>query len=225
MNADKEHPEDKEHPDEDHRRSVMTDQELEIKLHLINLSSIQDRLNVLGASLSKPRVKEINIRFDTSDGALTRAFKVLRLRQDASAHLTYKGPGQDVGGVRKRQEIEFKVDNFDAARSFLEALGYQVNMVYEKYRTTFEMDQVLVTLDELPFGLFAEIEGPDAECIRAAADQLCVDWDKRVLDSYVVIFERLRGILGFTFRDLTFENFKEINVSLEVLGILPAMVG
>jgi adenylate cyclase class 2 len=203
----------------------MTDQELEIKLHLINLDHIQDRLKGLGASLTKPRVKEINIRFDSSDGALTREFKVLRLRQDASSHLTFKGPGQDVGGVRKRQEIEFEVDNFEAARSFLEALGYQVNMIYEKYRTTFEMDQVLVTLDELPYGIFAEIEGPDADCIHTAADQLGVDWSMRVLDSYVVIFERLRDILGFTFRDLTFENFKEINVSFAVLGILPAMNG
>ena len=201
----------------------MTDQELEIKLHLLNLNDLEDRLQAAGARLSKPRIKEINIRFDSPDGALSRAFKVLRLRQDASVHLTYKGPGQDVGGVRLRQEIEFTVENFNTARSFLEALGFQVSMIYEKYRTTFELDQVLVTLDELPYGNFAEIEGPDAESICAAAQRLGVDWDKRVLDSYVVIFERLRSSLGFTFRDLTFENFKGISVSLSELGILPAM--
>jgi adenylate cyclase, class 2 len=201
----------------------MTDQELEIKIHIITFSKLEERLTALGAIISKPRVFEVNARFDTPDGGLASAFKVLRLRQDTHVFLTYKGPGQDEGGVRKRQEIEFTVENYDVARAFLEALGYQVSMVYEKYRTTYALGNVLVTLDELPYGKFAEIEGPAADCIHAVADQLGIDWDKRVLDSYVLIFERLRSLLGFKFRDLTFENFKGISVSLKLLGIYPAI--
>jgi len=40
-----------------------------------------------------------------------------------------------------------------------EALGYAVYMMYEKYRTTFRLDNLEVVLDELPYGNFVEIEG------------------------------------------------------------------
>ena len=35
------------------------------------------------------------------------------------------------------------------------SLGYVISMIYEKYRTTYELDGVLVTLDEMPCGDFA----------------------------------------------------------------------
>ena len=59
---------------------------------------------------------------------------MLRLRRDSSVRLTYKGPGKTIDGVHLRKEIEFAASDFDAAQAFLEALGYQVQMIYEKYR-------------------------------------------------------------------------------------------
>ncbi len=136
---------------------------------------------------SQPRTHEVNLRFDTPDQALTRSLQVLRLRQDSKARLTYKGPGRDEGGVRLRQEIEFIVSDFDEARSLFEALGYEIAMMYEKYRTVYELGEVHVTLDEMPFGAFAELEGPDPTSIQAAAQRLGLNWQARVLDSYTAI--------------------------------------
>jgi adenylate cyclase class 2 len=179
-------------------------------------------LETLGGKLVQERLHEINLRFDTPDGDLMRTSQVLRLRQDKAARLTYKGPGQTVGGVRARREIEFSVDNFKAARSFLEALGYQVSLMYEKYRTTYELDSVQVTLDEMPYGTFAELEGPDAASIHAVAGKLRVNWEARIMESYTYLFERLREVRGLTFRDLSFENFAGVEVTPVTLGIQPA---
>jgi len=76
-----------------------------------------------GAILIEARLHEVNLRYDTPDGELTRTAQVLRLRQDKAAHLTYKGKGETSGEVYIRREIEFTVGDFQAARAFLEALG------------------------------------------------------------------------------------------------------
>jgi adenylate cyclase class 2 len=193
-------------------------QELEVKLYLSDLSAFQKRLEALGARLVQPRVHEFNLRFDTPSGDLARTSQVLRLRRDSACHITYKGPGTDLDGVRSRREIEFSVSDFDAARALLEALGYQVSVIYEKHRSTFLLDEVLVTLDQLPYGDFVEIEGPDAGNIRAASVKLGVNWEARIVESYIALFERLREVIKLPFRDLTFENFAG-------LGILPAKLG
>ncbi|MGW8250663.1 MAG: hypothetical protein ACWGO1_08485, partial [Anaerolineales bacterium] len=81
---------------------------------------------------------------------------------------------------------------------------------------------VHITLDEMPYGDFIEIEGPKPQDIQSIAGKLGVSWERRVLDSYTSIFEQLRAALGFEFRDLSFENFSDLTVSLQQVGIKPA---
>ncbi len=198
------------------------DQELEVKFYLSDLPALEERLKALGARLVQPRMHEVNLRFDTSVGELARSFRVLRLRQDTAARVTYKGPGSEQGGARLRQELEFTVSDFDTARALFEALGYEVYLMYEKFRATYALEGVLVTLDEMPYGSFAEIEGPDGESIQAAAEKLGLDWSKRILDSYTALFDRVQEGLGLKFRDLSFENFKGVKVSADTLRVNPA---
>jgi adenylate cyclase, class 2 len=193
--------------------------EPEVKFYVPDLSVLRACLESIGAQLVQPRVHEINLRYDTPSGELTRGYRVLRLRQDAEARLTYKGPGEVQDGVRSRLELEFTVSNFDTARQVLEALGYVVSVMYEKYRATYNLGGVLVTLDEMPYGNFAEVEGPDGASIRQTAEALGLDWERRILDSYIVLFDRLRQRLGFTFRDLSFKNFEGLTVTGETLGV------
>ena len=199
-----------------------SDQELEIKLYISDLPALKIQIEALGARMVKTRVHEYNLRFDTRDGQLTSTAQVLRLRQDTAARLTYKGPGEMVDGVRSRKEIEFTISDFDAAKNFFEALGYQVSVIYEKYRTTYELQDVEVTLDEMPYGDFTEIEGQDTDTINAVADRLGINRHTSITGSYTVLFERLRAVLGFTFRDLTFENFGNLEVTPADLGVTPA---
>ncbi len=196
--------------------------EIEAKFYLADPQHLQQRLEELDAGCEQARVYEANLRFDTPDRALSRSLRALRLRMDTAAWMTYKGPPLNDGGARLRQELEFTVSDFNTARSFLEALGFQVIVMYEKYRATYRLGELLVTLDEMPYGNFAEIEGPSGEMIQAAAAQLGLDWERRILDSYLVIFDQLKTRLGLEFNDLSFENFQRLTISAEELGAQPA---
>jgi adenylate cyclase, class 2 len=202
------------------------DQEIEVKFYLHHLDGLEERLKARGAKLEAERVHETNLRFDLPDHSLQQSGQVLRLRRDANNVVTFKGPGRGAGGANARQEIEYRVDDFEAARRVFEALGYRVSVMYEKYRTTFRLGDVLVTLDEMPYGSFAEIEGAGsgdsdttAADIQAAAEALGLDWEARITSSYMALFDSLRTRLGLQVKNLSFEEMKGIAVSPEDLQL------
>lgn len=195
------------------------DMEIEAKFYLRDLTAFRQRLETLGAVQVKHRHHELNLRFDLPDGSLTRAHRVLRLRQDGRALLTYKGAGQAGAEVAVRQEVEVEVSDADACRRLLEALGYQVSMIYEKYRTTYRLGNVEIVLDEMPFGLFCEIEAPDAGTIHQLAERLTLNWQARIAMGYYTLFDQLKAASGLNIRDLTFDNFRENPVDLSIIGI------
>ncbi len=195
--------------------------EIEAKFYLLHLADVRRSLLSLGARLQAPRLLEKNLRFDTPDRSLHRTGSVLRLRQDRTAHLTYKAPGES---PEVRHEIEFEVDDLDTAQAFLEALGFERVFTYEKYREVFALDPVSVMLDELPFGCFVEIEGDSLPDIIHAAERLALTWERRIPDSYTALFERLRSSLGLPFGDATFANFSgRPHIKAEDLAIREAL--
>ena len=196
----------------------MSDQEIEVKFYVNDLAKLEARLKELGAQLVQPRTYEINLRFDTPDGELKRTSRVLRLRRDTAARLTYKGPGVVDEGVRTRQELEFEVSDFRTARQFLEGLGYAVAMIYEKYRAVYDLEGMHVALDELPYGKFIEIEGPDIPSLQSLSRRLELDWSAAVAESYTTLFDGLKQWLGLNFRDLIFENFQAVQVKVQDFG-------
>jgi len=197
-------------------------QEIEVKFYLEHLDRLQAQLIEIGAELVQPRTHEINLRFDTPSEELSSSYRVLRLRQDTDARMTYKGPGELIEGTRSRQEIEFVVSNFHAARAFLEALGFQVSMEYEKYRTVYDLDHVHVTLDEMPYGEFCELEGETPQHIINLSQRLGLNWERRVLDSYTMLFDRLKQNQVLSMRDLTFDNFRRLNIKPDMLMVQAA---
>ena len=201
----------------------MNGQEIEAKFHVQNLRKIELRLLELKAQLIQPRVHEINLRFDRPDGELRNSFRVLRLRQDDIARFTFKGPSvEKEGGILSRQEIEFEVGDFDSAKQFLEAVGFQVVVFYEKFRTTYELNNTHIMLDELPYGSFIEIEGENVESIRSIADLLSLNWGAMVKAGYHALFERVAGKYGLDVSKLSFENLKGVTIKTTDMGIVAA---
>ena len=179
--------------------------EIEAKFIVQSLGEVRQRLLALGGQLFIPRHLEINQRFDSNDNRLRVNHEVLRLRQGSQVTLTYKRSTS----VEERIEYELEIDDFHIARSFLDALGYHVFFTYEKYREVFTLDQVKVMLDELPFGLFTEVEGPSLEIIRQKISLLGLDWDKRIKHSYLDLFEILHQRLNLPFTNADFDSFQE----------------
>lgn len=198
--------------------SADNDRELEAKFLVRDLSRLAARLAQLGAVQTGERVFESNLRFDTPARELGAGSRALRLRLDRGARLTYKGPPAAGAEVNERQEIEFSVSDFQAARRLLEALGYEVSAVYEKFRSTYRLGELEIVLDELPYGNFIEIEGPGADLIRSAADGLGLRWETHCADSYMALFDRLVSA-GLPAAGLTFAEFERFAIQPSDLGL------
>jgi len=200
----------------------MDNQEREIKLYIKGLPAVAERLRLCGAETVRERTLERNFRFDTPDNQLKNNGRLLRLRKDDHEHVTYKDQAKFEEGIIVRREIEFTVNDFESACNLFEALGYQVTVIYEKYRSIFRLGEVVVALDELPYGDFIEIEAPNNTLIGGVAQMLGLDGTKAIQTNYLGLFERLKENLDLTIHDLTFKNFRDIENSPGDLEVEPA---
>lgn len=197
----------------------MHNQETEVKFFVRDLKSIEMRLYELKAQLIQPRVHEINYRFDFPNNELRKNKKVLRLRKDEQAKLTFKGPSYENQGVVSREEIEFVVEDFEKAKGLLESLGFTPVVFYEKFRTTYELNQTHIMLDELPYGEFVEIEGEDINAIKEIAKSLNLNWDVIVKAGYHALFNRFASKYNLESWNLSFEALSGVKIKAEDLQI------
>ncbi|HEX8096426.1 MAG TPA: class IV adenylate cyclase [Pyrinomonadaceae bacterium] len=101
-------------------------------------------------------------------GILSLKNCVLRLRRaGAVATLAYKERFPSDQTIKRQLEEETRVEDPEAAAAILDALGYRPALVYEKRRATWQLPGAEVAVDELPFGLFLEIEGDEDAIISA----------------------------------------------------------
>jgi adenylate cyclase class 2 len=198
------------------------DQEIESKFYIRDLEAFEVRLKALGATCIVPRGFEYNLRFDNSQENLARQGKVLRLRKFNDIRLTFKGPGERIGGALARTEIELVINDFDAAQKLLEGLGYRVTAVYEKYRAMYKFGTALITLDELPYGKFVEIEGENPEQISQLAQELGLNPKTAIPASYQGLFEQLKATKNLPAKNLAFWEFENIYLTATDLGVEPA---
>ena len=117
------------------------------------------RLGVSGATFEGAEFEE-NIVY--SGGGLDPNKQVLRLRRvGGKAILTYKERHPSESSIKRHREDETGVQDAEALAAILDALGFKPTLVYEKRRRTWQWKGVEIVVDELPFGLFVEIEGEE----------------------------------------------------------------
>jgi adenylate cyclase class 2 len=189
--------------------------EVEVKFFVPELAAFRERLLAAGAELKKPRIYERNVRFDTADERLYQELALLRLRQDTAVTLTYKGTSekQSQSEAKVREELEVQVSDFDTLSQIFQRLGFAPMQVYEKYRETFEWQNVEIVLDELPYGNFIELEGEEGG-IKTAVAHLNLNWQDRIVDNYLGLMTQLKAHHNLPFNDLTFANFADLGVSI-----------
>lgn len=92
--------------------------------------------------------------------ALRQQGGVLRIRKTKDrTFLTLKRRvGNDLD-VKKQIEHETEVSDANALAEIVAGLGLSPVLIYEKYRDTWRFRSVEVVIDELPFGLYMEVEG------------------------------------------------------------------
>ena len=192
-----------------------TQLEVEVKFLVADLAAFRDRLLAAGGTLTKARIFERNVRFDTPDGDLLKKRELLRLRQDSDVRITFKGevPQALQSEAKVREELEVGVTDFETTALIFERLGFAPVQVYEKYRETFVLGAVEVVLDEMPYGDFVELEGEEV-AIKTAATDLGLAWDKRINNNYLGLMADLKQFHQLNFDDLTFANFEGREISI-----------
>jgi adenylate cyclase class 2 len=123
-----------------------------------------------------------------------------------------------------RREIELPISSSNQAVNLLEALGYQIVLVYEKFREVFQLEDVEIMLDEVPFGCFVEVEGPDIASLKHAALRLGLAWEAGIDLSYAEIFESLKEAAGLGIQHMTFFDFEGYELdAIPTLGLRDAL--
>lgn len=166
--------------------------EQEVKFQLPSIEVGASKLAALGARVETKRHFESNILYDFPDERLSKRDQALRLRRVGDdAWLTWKGPQRGATRIKQRRELETLVEDADAVEGILEALGMEETFRYEKFRTSYRLDEAVLTLDETPMGAFMEIEAAP-ERISELAEKIELDMADAISASYPRLYERFR---------------------------------
>ena len=174
--------------------------ETELKYLGPDLEAVRQRLREVGAELETAREHEVNVVFDDDQEGLRASGRLLRLRN--GRELTVKLPVQS-GRFKARQEITVMVE--EGVEALLDGHGLRPRWRYEKYRETWRLDGMIVTLDETPgVGPVVEVEGePDG--IDPVALKLGLDRLETSAENYRTLFEKWCAQNGRSTTDMTFE--------------------
>jgi adenylate cyclase class 2 len=160
----------------------------------------QDRWNGIVALLKEIGADFVGEDFEEntiySGEALENTGGIVRIRRTQDrALLTFKRRIEDQTDVKKQLEYETEVLDPDAAADIIAELGLRPKLVYEKRRKTWRFQKTVIALDELPFGLFMEIEG-SITGIKQAEMLLELDDIKTEHETYPRLTSRLGKQIG-----------------------------
>jgi len=164
---------------------------------------IEAKLKVDSHEPALQRLKEINAQFVAEQVHVDYYFRKtenpedrpLRIRKQKTAEqskvlITYKGP-KEKSLYKRREEIEFQVSDFDAAKKLLEAIGYYQALAFEKNRQLWLLSGCEVVLDTLPLlGKFIEIEGPDESVINKVQDDIGIGDLQHIKKGYATLMSK-----------------------------------
>lgn len=179
--------------------------EIEIKLPSANVNEARRRLRAAGFRVSKKRVFEKNILYDTAAAKLRHSAQLLRMREIGKIFkLTYKGTPEP-GKHKSREEIETDIADGQAFDDILTRLGYLPVFRYEKFRTEFQRrgSKGIATLDETPIGTYLELEG-DPQWIDRMARTLGYEEKDYITASYARLYFEWRERNGATSDNMLF---------------------
>lgn len=143
--------------------------EIEIKYLEVDHDALRRRLSELGG-LCLGGGFECNVVYDDPARSLKASGTLLRLREANCRYtLTLKRAAAVASSAAKvYEESETEILNAPALREILAGLGYAPALRYEKIRESWSLFGCEICLDTLPFGHFAEIEGPEADIAACA---------------------------------------------------------
>ena len=169
------------------------DIEKKYRLQPDQLESVRDELTKLGAEFAGRDFEENTI---FSGENLRKTAAIIRIRKtERRVILTFKRRVPSEFDVKTQVEHEVDVSDANAATAILAELGLSPWLLYEKHRETWRFRSVEIVFDELPFGLFMEIEGTVSE-IREAEMLLGIEKLEVENETYPALTARLGNKKG-----------------------------
>jgi len=180
------------------------EKEIETRFLEIDKEELIKKLISLGA-LDKGEEKLDEIIFHAADGSWLGKRKFVRIRKTKDKiKLSYKeNVAQTVDSAR---ELELEVSDMGKCSQFLEKVGLKAMRRLEKYRHTFQLDNVTFDIDTWPkIPTYVELEGPSVESLKNACEKIGFDWEKRFDGDAREVFKKY----GFDLDKITVVTFSE----------------
>ena len=182
--------------------------EIEARFLEINKDDLISKLRKLGAVDEGEKFLEEIIFYDPEFKWRDVERKFVRLRKLGDVtKLTYKQNKEET--IDSTTEIELEVSDMHKTEELLEAIGLVAYRHQEKKRHSFHLGKAIFDIDSWPkIPTFLEIEGPDEQTIRDAAQKLGLEWSKAVFDDARSVIEKRYSIPVGTMRWFTFDKFE-----------------
>lgn len=181
----------------------LLNREIEVKFLEIDKPKLIEKLIGLGASdLGEEKITEQI--FHDLKGEWVKQQKFARIRTTGKGvYFTYKH--SESRTAEGTIELEFKIDNPETLKSFLEVMGLGMDREQEKIRHKFKLDGVIIDIDTWPkVPTYVELEGPDVESIKNASVKLGLDYSKGVFGTASYVIEEVYHISVNKLRYFTF---------------------
>lgn len=173
--------------------------EVEVRFREVDVGTLEKRLLELGFEDTGEDFFKETILFDhdlrwvAERRTLTRFVRVRTTR--GGALVTYKRHRQDINTPEAR-EVEFEVDDPEAARELLEAVGLRAYRTQEKRRHTFSKGDLKAEFDTWPkVPTYLELEGPDEEQLKALVEDLDLRWTDVTWENAGNLIEKYYGLM------------------------------
>lgn len=190
------------------KHSIETEYKFIVK-YKDRLITILDKIGTNRAN----REYQKSVMFDNKQGVMQTSNARIRLRTFDISNLrtlTYKKPLAAIDGAKRETEYEVElIDGKGVTEKILEAMEFKPTTSYECYRTKWQVDEIVISLDEYPFSIFIEIEGPPAK-IKKLALSLGFDVKESLTKPVDTLFQEWRALKRLSFNShMTFNDFNK----------------
>jgi adenylate cyclase class 2 len=178
--------------------------EKKYRLNKKQRQTIERRLLEVGAAKHELEFEENTIY---GGGRLNLGGCALRLRRVGKrAILTFKQRVPTNSPIKHQLEEETEVADADRVDAILQCLGFRPALIYEKRRRRWKLRKAEIVMDELPFGLFMEIEASEKEIARVEK-MIGAETLPAVMETYPTLTAKLgkkrSGVIEARFRSPT----------------------
>jgi adenylate cyclase, class 2 len=184
------------------------DREIEARFLEINKEELIKKLRQLGAQdLGEDFLRE-TIFYDRA-GSWVHERKLIRIRTNSkNSIVSYKH--HENHAIDGTKEVEFYTSEPEKVKQFLLELGFLEAMrQQEKYRHTFQLDDVTVDIDTWPqIPTYVELEGSSEVALHDAAEKLGLDWGKAVFEDARQVIEKYYHIPVSSLKYFTFDRIE-----------------